>query len=98
MSGPGQLANETLWIDGLGANPDGMTLDELGNLYIGCGKAGLKIYSSEPKLLGTVRVPWASNCCFGGRDFRTLFITAATELLGISTEVVGIKPPPLQRH
>ena len=41
---PGKLAGERLWIDKLGANPDGLTLDEHDNLYICCGKAGLKIY------------------------------------------------------
>ena len=46
VKGPGQLANETRWAD-LTGGPDGMTLDERGNLYIGCGPAGVKVYSPE---------------------------------------------------
>ena len=54
-----------------GANPDGLTLDEHENLYICCGKAGLKIYDRQGQPVGRIDVH-AANCCFGGRDFRTL--------------------------
>jgi gluconolactonase len=91
VAGPGQLANERLWIDKLGANPDGLTLDEHENLYICCGKAGLKIYDRQGHLLGRIDVH-AANCCFGGRDFRTLSIASVDKFLGIRTEVVGLKP------
>jgi len=90
--GPGRLANETRWID-LGAGPDGMTLDEHGNLYVSCGRAGVKVYSAEGKPVGVIKVPYASNCVFGGKDFTTLYITSAKEVLGIKTKVQGIKPP-----
>jgi gluconolactonase len=94
--GPGKLANETLWIEGLAAHPDGMTLDEQGNLYVCCGRAGLKVYSSRRKPVGVIEVPYASNCCFGGRDFTTLFITSSDKFLGIGMKVRGIRPPCLR--
>ena len=47
VAGPGRLANERLWIDRLGANPDGLTLDEHDNLYICCGKAGAEDFRSR---------------------------------------------------
>ncbi len=97
VAGPGKLANETLWIDHLGANPDGMTLDEHDNLYICCGRAGLKIYGREGKPVGLIELPYASNCCFGGKDFTTLLVTSAEQFLGIQTKVRGIEPPCL-RH
>ena len=95
--GPGRLAGEQIWIDQLAANPDGLTLDEQGNLYICCGKAGLKVYGPERTWLGTIGVH-ASNCCFGGPDFTTLTITSVDKFLGIPTRMTGIKPPPLQKR
>jgi gluconolactonase len=94
--GPGNLANETLWLR-LGANPDGMTLDEHGNLYVCCGAAGVKIYSPARDLIGRIAVPYASNCVFGGPDFSTFFITSRDQFLAVSTKVHGIKPPGFRR-
>lgn len=96
VKAPGVLANETKWID-LGAHPDGMTLDEHGNLYVACGRAGIKVYSPDGKYIGTIKVPYASNCVFGGRDFRTLFITSARRFLAVRTKVRGMLPPPLRK-
>jgi gluconolactonase len=95
--GPGQLANETKWLD-LGAHPDGLTLDEFGNLYVACGRAGIKVYSKEGKALGTITLPYASNCVFGGKDFRTLFVTSADKFYAIQTKVRGMLPPVLQKR
>ncbi len=89
--GPGQLTAERLWIDGLKANPDGMTLDERGNLYVCCGQAGIKVFDRAGRSLGVVGVH-AANCCFGGRDFRTLCIASVDRFLGLETKVVGLKP------
>jgi gluconolactonase len=91
VTGPGQLSNETLWIDKLGANPDGLTLDEQDNLYVCCGKAGLKIYDREGQPIGRIDVH-AANCCFGGRDFRTLCVASAEKFLGIPMKIAGLKP------
>jgi len=88
---PGKLAGQRKWIE-LGAGPDGMTLDEQGNLYVTCGPVGIKVYSPAGKLIGVIKVPYASNCCFGGKDFRTLYITSADKFLGIRTKVRGIRP------
>jgi gluconolactonase len=99
--GPGKLANERLWCD-LGAGPDGMTLDTNGRLYVSCGRAGVKVVSPDGKLIGAIDtkygVPSASNCVFGGKDFATLYVTAADKFLGLPTKVVGVKPLPLRRR
>jgi gluconolactonase len=91
VTGPGQLANERIWIDRLEANPDGLTLDEHENLYVCCGKAGLKIFDRLGAAVGRIDVH-AANCCFGGRDFRTLCIASAERFLAIRTKVIGMKP------
>jgi len=89
--GPGNLANQTKWID-LGAGPDGMTLDVHGNLYVCCGRAGVRVYSSRAEPVGVIKVPYASNCVFGGPDFTTLYVTSADKFLGLKTKVRGIEP------
>ncbi len=95
--GPGRLANQTKWLE-LDGHPDGMTLDAKGNLYIACGRNGVVIYSPQGKRIGTIGpergVPYASNCCFGGPDFRTLLITSRDKFLGIPMKVQGVKPLP----
>ena len=95
VTGPGRLAGERLWIDRLGANPDGLTLDEHDNLYVCCGKAGLKIFDRAGTPIGRIAVH-AANCCFGGRDFRTLCIASADKFLGLRTTPTGMKPLPLR--
>jgi gluconolactonase len=95
VAGPGKLDGEQLWLDRVGANPDGLTLDEHDNLYVCCGKAGLKIFDRERRSIGQIDVH-AANCCFGGRDFRTLCIASADKFLGIRTNVMGLKPPALR--
>ncbi len=91
----GRLGNERIWISGLGANPDGMTLDEHDNLYVCCGKAGIKVFDREAKPAGAISLH-AANCCFGGADFGTLCIASAGEFLGLRTCVIGLKPLPLR--
>ena len=55
---------------------DGMTIDEQGG-----------------KKVATIKVPEGpANCCFGGDDFKTLFITARTGLYSIRTVHAGAKP------
>ncbi len=95
--GPGQLTHETKWIE-LGAHPDGLTLDEFGNLYVACGRAGIKVYTKSGEYLGTISLPYASNCVFGGKDFRTLFVTSADKVYAIPTKVRGMLPLVLRKR
>ena len=86
-----------MFID-IGANPDGMTLDEHGNLYIACGKKGIHVFSCKGERIGVIDVnydmPSSSNCVFGGKDLKTLYITSRDKFLGIEMKVQGIKPWP----
>jgi gluconolactonase len=99
VAAPGKLQDETKWLE-LDGHPDGMTLDGHGNLYIACGGKGVLVYSSDGRKIGAIGeaqgVPSASNCCFGGPDFRTLFITSRDKFLGIETQVRGVEPLPLR--
>jgi gluconolactonase len=70
---------------------DGIELDELGNLYLTdlSGK-GVNIVSPQGKKIGYISVPNStSNLCFGGKDGKTLFITAQDSLYSIQMNVKG---------
>jgi len=61
---------------GIKGMPDGMKVDELGNLFA-AGPGGIMVLSKEARLLGQINITerTASNCAFG-EDGSTLFITA----------------------
>ncbi len=70
--------------------PDGMTLDETGNIFT-TGPGGIFVISPEGKKLGRLALDRASsNCCFG-QDGRTLFITNQDRLLSIKTQTLGLR-------
>ena len=58
---------------------DGMAVDVKGNLYLTHGQ--VQVYDADGKKLETIEVPEKpANVCFGGKDYKTLFITARTSL------------------
>lgn len=72
---------------------DGCTVDEAGNLYV-ASAVGIQVYSPEGKLLGVIRVPESpSNCTFGGKDMKTLYVTARTSLYAFPMNVKGHRFP-----
>ena len=72
--------------------PDGMKLDERGNVYVS-GPGGVWIISPEAELLGRIETPEnVGNLCFGEDDLKTLFITTSTTVHRIRTLVAGHRP------
>ena len=72
--------------------PDGMKVDEKGNIY-SAGPGGIWIFSPEGKPLGTIVVPQrTSNVAWGGADRKTLYITASTGVYRIQLSIAGIMP------
>jgi gluconolactonase len=71
---------------------DGMTLDKKGNLYL-TGK-GVHVFDKAGKEIQVFEVPedWTANVSFGGRDHRTLFITASKGLYAVRLRVQGANP------
>ena len=68
---------------------DGAAVDAKGNLYI-TSRLGLQVFDSAGKYLGLIKLPEGpSNCKFGGKDYKTLFVTARTSLYTIPMEVAG---------
>jgi gluconolactonase len=70
---------------------DGMTRDTAGNLYL-TGK-GVSVFDKDGKPLGEIPVPesWTANVTFGGKDMKTLFITAMDSLYTLEMSVTGTR-------
>ena len=72
-----------------GTGGDGLTIDEQGNLYIATA-LGLQVFSAEGKLLGIIEFPEPpANATFGGKDRKTLYVTARTSLYTAPMAAVG---------
>ncbi len=84
----GRLTNRQLFAS---VGSDGMTLDEKGNVYLS-GK-GVTVLNSAGVQLGNISVPsnWVGNICFGGKDRKTLFITASESVYTLQMQVRGVE-------
>lgn len=70
---------------------DGMAVDEHGNVY--ATGPTITVWSPEGELLGEIEVPeQPANVCFGGAEYRTLYITARTGLYAVELDVRGHRP------
>lgn len=85
----GSLTNKTFFC---AQGSDGMTIDDEGNLYL-TGK-GVTIFDKTGKQIEHIDVneKWSANVCFGGKDRKTLFITASESLYSIQMRVKGGNP------
>ena len=71
-------------------SPDGMKVDQAGNLYV-AGATGIWVFEPDGAFLGVLVTPERpSNLAWGGADGRTLYITARTSLYAFHTNVGGI--------
>lgn len=69
--------------------PDGIRADKKGNIYSSAGD-GVQIFNPEGKLIGKILIPESpANLCFGGKDSKTLFITARSSLYSIPVLIKG---------
>jgi gluconolactonase len=72
-----------------GTGGDGLTIDTKGNLYIATG-LGLQVFNPHGELLGIIALPEApANVTFGGKDRKTLYVTARTSLYTAPMEAQG---------
>ena len=85
--------------------PDGLKIDRENRLYVAAGltkpnppfetadefKGGIYILSYDGKLLDFVPIPHdeVTNCAFGGKDLKTLYVTAGGTLWAIETKTAG---------
>ncbi len=85
----GTLSNKQLFAE---QGSDGMTRDNRGNVYL-TGKA-VTIWNRKGEQVAEIAVPEGpANVTFGGKDNRTLFITARTSLYSVEMQVRGARTP-----
>ena len=98
----GSLANGKVFFDAssdsrVGA-PDGMKVDQKGNLY-SAGPGGVWIFSPEGKHLGTLDIPErVGNVAFGGADHKTLYVAASSSIYRVSLKIPGDMPHGKKGH
>ncbi len=88
-----------------GRGPDGMAIDEKGQLYVAGGrneanlpnetardfKGGVYVFSPAGEPIDFIPIPRdeVTNCSFGGKDSKTLYITAGGTLWKTRTKTAG---------
>ena len=88
-----------------GRSADGMSIDTRGNLYAAAGlhrtrgtaetldtKCGVYVISPQGKLLKFIPVPedYITNTAFGGKDMKTLYVTAGKTLYRMRNDIAGL--------
>ena len=87
----GTASNERVVVSNIEGVPNGIKVDENGNLYVAAKQ--IFVYSPEGRLTDTLPIPETpSNCAFGDADWQTLFVTARTSVYRIRLGVKGAIP------
>ena len=88
IMGDGKLSERTVFTE---MGSDGMTIDKKGNLYL-TGK-GVTVFDPSGKQIVNISIdePWTANVCFGGKDLKTLFITASKSVYTLRMKVKGVR-------
>jgi gluconolactonase len=72
---------------------DGMSVDAKGNIYGAAGQGktgGVYVFSPEGKQLAFIPTPETpTNCVFGGKDRKALYVTAGKSLYRINLNIEG---------
>ncbi|MDR3232549.1 MAG: SMP-30/gluconolactonase/LRE family protein [Planctomycetaceae bacterium] len=83
----GNLTEKTLFAN---TGVDGMTLDERGNVYV--TEKDVVIFNGAGEKMQRIQFPEVpSNVCFGGKDKKTLYVTARKGLYSIRMNVAGLE-------
>ncbi len=74
--------------------PDGMKVDVEGNVYC-TGPGGVWILDPAGNHLGNILTgaDQTTNCCWGGDDWKTLFITTMDSVFSIQLKIPGVPVP-----
>jgi gluconolactonase len=86
----GTLSNKKLFAP---EGSDGMTIDNEGNVYLTAGVVA--VYDKAGQKIEEIKVPESpANLTFGGKDGKTLFITARTSFYAVRMRVAGAARKP----
>jgi gluconolactonase len=88
------LTPDVLDRKGRSTSADGMTIDELGNIYVAT-YSGLQIFNGRGEFIGIINLPvFPVSCCFGGEDMKTLYMVGYNKVYRVRTNVRGHQYPP----
>lgn len=91
----GATSNERVVVSEVEGVPDGMRVDEKGNLYVTAKH--VSIYSPAGKLIGTIETAETpANVAFGDGDMMGLYITARTSVYHVRVPVKGSVQYPVE--
>lgn len=72
--------------------PDGMRVDEHGNLFV-TGPKGIWVWDANGNHLGTIAMPeQPANLTWGDKDYKSLYITATTSVYRLQVKTTGYVP------
>jgi len=96
VAGDGTLSNGRIFGEEPGEKhdgvPDGIKVDEKGNLFV-TGPKGIWVWDASGNHLGTIVMPeQPANLAWGDPQYRTLYITATTSVYRLKTETRGFVP------
>ncbi len=81
----GALSNPRLFVEEGG---EGLAVDDQGNVYIAAGQ--VMVFNPSGELVDTIEIPQRpTSLAFGGKDRKTLFITARSSLYRVRTKFAG---------
>lgn len=84
----GLPSNERVLISKIPGVPDGLRLDEKGNLYVAA--KSIFVYDPSGAPVRTIQVgETPANCAFGDPDFGALYVTARTSVYRIRLDIKG---------
>lgn len=91
VADPGKLGTPTDFCT-LDAGGDGMTVDGKGNVYVTQPEfSAIDVFNPAGKKLGRLTFPAGpANCAFGGKDGKTLYVTARKTIYAVPMLVSGI--------
>ena len=85
------------FVDAEGGTPDGLSIDEDGNLWCGWGMGspvldGVRVFAPDGTWIGRIRLPErCANTAFGGRRGSRLFMAAGTSVYALDVGVRGAR-------
>jgi len=87
----GNLTNGRAFCEHMPGNPDGIRVDVKGNLYAAASK-NIAVYDPKGNLLGLIPIPeTTTNCGWGGKDGKTLYVTAQKSVYAIQCRIKGLR-------
>jgi gluconolactonase len=97
LDGEGNMVRRRIFADmsadGTNGVPDGMKVDAAGRVFC-TGTGGVWVFEPDGTKLGIIETPEVcANIAFGGKDLRTLLLTASTSVYTVRTRTPGLPHP-----